>query len=277
MQAADPFPVPMPRPIDVVSPKNPAVHRFRDVAAGEVPGETVVDGNLLVEDALAAGCELLAAAYSDRLLKARNGHDLKRRLEQRAEQVYSCSDDVLARMSSLTTHQGVIAVVRTPRWKPEQLLGEDASLALIVAAAGVRDPGNLGAMIRAAEAAGASGFVAMAGGADPYRDKAVRGSSGSVLRLPLWARTTGDELLPFAREHGLQLVVADAAAEDDYVDVDWRRATVVVLGNEGAGVPEALASAADRAVRIPICPPVDSLNVAVAAGVLLFEARRQRR
>lgn len=267
----------MPRPVEVTSPRNPIVHRFRDAGAGDIPGETVVDGNRLVEEALDAKLEMLAGAFADRLLKARNGHDLKRRIEQRAEQAFACTDDVLARMSSLTTHQGVIAIVRTPRWRPEQLLGSDPTGALIVAAAGVRDPGNLGAMVRAVEAAGGTGFVAMIGGADPFRDKAVRGSSGSVLRVPMLTRIDDGRLLALAREHGLQLVVADHRAETDYIDADWTKPSVVVLGNEGAGVPDPLREAADVAVRIPIAATVDSLNVAVTTGVLLYEARRQRR
>lgn len=267
----------MPRPIDLTSPRNPIVHRFKDAGAGEVPGESVVDGNRLVEEALDARLEILAAAFSDRLLKAKNGHDLKRRLEQRAEQAYQCSDDVLGRMSSLTTHQGVVAIVRTPRWRTEQLLGSEPSQALVVAAAGVRDPGNLGAMVRAVEAAAGTGFVAMLGGADPFRDKALRGSSGSVLRVPTLTRVDEEGLVAFAREHGLQLLVADHRAEVDYLDADWTKPTVVALGNEGAGVPDALRQAADQVVRIGIAPTIDSLNVAVAAGVLLYEARRQRR
>jgi TrmH family RNA methyltransferase len=267
----------MPRPIDVTSPKNPIVHRFRDAAVGEIPGELVVDGNKLVEEALDARLEILAAAFSDKLLKARNGHDMKRRLEQRAAEVYVCSEGVIERMSSLSTPQGVIAIVRSPLSKPGDLLGADPSRALVVAAAGVRDPGNLGAMVRATEAAGGTGCIAMLGGADPFRDKAVRGSSGSVLRLPILTRIDGPALAAFAKEHGLQLLVADQRAEAEYLDADWTRPTVVALGNEGAGVPDEVRELADLAVRIPIQPTIDSLNVAVAAGVLLYEARRQRR
>ncbi|MBK8976039.1 MAG: RNA methyltransferase [Planctomycetes bacterium] len=266
----------MPRTVTVTSLKNPIVHRVQDAAQGELPGEMVVDGNHLVEDALAAELRIRAACWSERLEKARNGFDLRRRLEQRADECYACTDQVLQRMSSLTTHQGVLAVVEIPRCEDAALLGA-AGGALVVAAAGVKDPGNLGAMIRTTEAAGGTGFVALQGGADPFRDKAVRGSAGSVMRLPIRHGLDAAALVAFARAHGLQIVGTDAQADVDYLDVDWRLPTIVVLGNEGLGLPADVRAVADRVVRVPIAPPVDSLNVAVTTGVLLFEARRQRR
>ena len=267
----------MPRPIQLTSAKNPIVHRVKDTAAGEFPDEMVVEGNRLVEDALAAGLPIRVACVSDKLLQAKNGHDLRRRLEQKADEVYDCTDPVLARMSALTTHQGVLAVIEAPKVPSRALLGADPARALIVAAAGVRDPGNLGAMLRATEAAGGTGFVALAGGAHPFRDKAVRGSAGSVLRLPTWPNCAADELAAFANQHRLQMVGTDADAATDYLDLDWTRPTVVVLGNEGAGLPKELAGLCEQTVRIPIQEPVDSLNVAVTTGILLYEARRQRR
>ncbi len=180
-------------------------------------------------------------------------------------------------MSSLTTHQGVLVLVREPIARDEDLLGADPSKALIVAATGVRDPGNLGAMVRATEAAGGTGFIAQSGGADPFRDKAVRGSAGSVLRVPIRTRFDDEQMLAFARQHGLQVLCADHRAETEYLDADWTKPTLIALGNEGSGVPDAIRAGADMAVRIPIADTIESLNVAVTTGILLFEARRQRR
>lgn len=265
----------MVRPTVVTSAKNPIVQRVREVAAGDHPGEMLVDGNRIVEEALDAGVPILMAAFADRLKKARNGHELRRRLESRAGQAYACADSILDKMSSLTTPQGVLAIVATPEATDAQLLGEDATKALVVVGAGVRDPGNLGAMIRSTEAAGGTGFLALKGSADPFRDKAVRGASGSVLRLPTRARVEPEELAKLCDEQNLQLIAADQSAEAEYLDVDWTKPTAIALGNEGSGLPEVLR---DRAtlVRIPIQSSVESLNVAVATGVLLFEARRQR-
>ena len=158
----------------------------------------------------------------------------------------------------------------------EQVFDAERGAPLIVAAAGVRDPGNLGALVRTAEAAGATGFVALRGGADPFRDKAVRGSSGSILRVPV-ARDVGDEhLVEFAKERGVQVLCADGSAEKLYSEADMTKPTLIVVGAEARGVSESLLAKADATIRVPIAEPVESLNVAVAAGVLMFEARRQR-
>lgn len=260
---------------EITSTKNPIVKRFRAAASGEEDG-LVVDGLRLVWDAVRAGARVSAAAVSPKLRSNKSGHELRSRLASAAADFYECSDRVLERMSSLDTPQGVIAIVERPKWNLDRLLEVDGK-PLIVVAAGVRDPGNLGAIVRTAEAAGATGFVALAGSADPFRDKAVRGSSGSVLRLPCVRGIGPRELGGFVERAGLRLVVADGSADSEYVDADFTEPAVVVVGAEGDGVPSELLEAGHARVRIPMREPVDSLNVAVAAGVLLFEARRQRR
>lgn len=267
----------MPRILELSSPKNPLVQRVRDAAAGDLPHEMVVDGHKVVGEALAARHELLVAVVAERFASTDAGRAMRAELERVAQQLAIATDPVFAKMSSLTTPQGVLAILRTPRWDDAALCGAEPSKALVVAAAGVRDPGNLGAMLRATEAAGGTGFVSLAGSADPFRDKAVRGSAGSVLRLPTVHGRRVEQLVDFAKRHALRLVVADARAETDYLDADLRGPTLLALGSEGQGLPEELWAAAAARVRIPIAPSVESLNVAVATGVLLFEARRQRR
>lgn len=265
----------MPRILEVTSAKNPIVQRVRDAAGGASEDELVVEGVRVVEDLLATELAIRAAVFSPKLVRHKGGWDLRRRLEQRADQCFECPDSLLERISALTTHQGVLAIAMRPRHAAEALL--QPAPALVVVAAGVRDPGNLGAMLRAAEASGATGFVAMRDGADPYRDKAVRGSAGSALRVPMLTGVDEAGLIEFARGGALRLVVADHDASAEYLEADLRGPVAIVLGNEGAGAPRALVDAADQRVRIPMRPPVESLNVAVATGVLLFEARRQRR
>jgi TrmH family RNA methyltransferase len=261
--------------LEITSTKNPAIRRVRDAAAGDLPGELLADGLRVVWDVVRAELPIRLAAVSPRLFDHKSGHDLKRRLEQRADEFFECSEAVLAKMSSLETPQGVLVIAARPAHRVADLLAIPD--ALVVVAAGVRDPGNLGAICRTAEAAGATGLAVLAGSADPFRDKAVRGSSGSVFRLPTAGGVPTGELIDRARERGLQLVVADNSAERDYLDVDYRAPTVLALGGEGAGIPEELLDAATARVRIPMAEGVESLNVSVAAGVLLFEARRQRR
>ncbi|MCC6783281.1 MAG: RNA methyltransferase [Planctomycetes bacterium] len=267
----------MARLVELSSPKNPLVARVKEAAAGDRPDEMVVEGARVVGEAIAADCEILVGVLAERFASSEAGAALRKGLEARAHQLAIAQDAVFERLSSLTTPQGVLALVRTPRCEERALCGADPARALIVVAAGVRDPGNLGAMLRATEAAGGTGFIAQKGSADPFREKAVRGSSGSVLRLPTLRGLDAPALRAFATRHGLCLAIADAHAPTEYLDADLRGPVMIALGSEGQGVPGELVDVADLRLRIPIQPSVESLNVAVATGVLLFEARRQRR
>lgn len=260
------------QPRQVSSSKNPIVQRFRDAAGGELPGVMLAEGTRLVQEGLAAGARAMVAAVSPRL----RDEALRARLQEGAAEFVECADDVLARISALDTHQGVAVLFEQRQWQAEDLL-RGSLVPLVVAAAGVRDPGNLGALLRTAEAAGATGFLCLQGGADPFRDKAVRGSMGSVFRLPVLARQPVADVVAFARAHKLQLAAADSAGGTEYTDADLRRPLLLVVGAEAEGLPPELLRAADLRLRIGLNARVESLNVAVAAGVLLFEARRQRR
>ncbi len=256
----------------ISSAKNPVVQQFRDAAAGGADGVLLAEGPRLVTEALDAGMQVVAAAVSPRC----DDTALRDRLQQATTTFLDVSPDVMARMSALETAPGVAVLLRRPEVGEADLLRRD-TVPLVVVAAGVRDPGNLGSLLRAAEAAGASGCITMRGGADPFRDKAVRGSMGSVFRLPVLHGLDAAAVIDFARRHHLQLVVADGGGDRTYTEVDFRRPLLLVVGAEAAGVPAELVQAASARACIPLRAPVESLNVAVAAGVLLFEVQRQRR
>ena len=255
----------------VSSGKNPAIQRFRDAASGDLPDLMLAEGVRLVAEALDAGLDVVEAAVSPRLTDAA----LRTRLQQRARTFLDCSDEVLARLSALDTPQGLAVLLQRPRVDEGALLGTSL-VPLVVIAAGVRDPGNLGSLLRTAEAAGATGVISLKGGADPFRDKAVRGSMGSIFRLPVLHGFDAAAIVAFCQRHRLQLVVADGSGERAHTQVDLRKPLALVVGAEAAGVPDELLAAASVRTRIPLQAPVESLNVAVAAGVMLFEAKRQR-
>lgn len=255
----------------ISSTKNPLVQRFRAAAVGDLEGVMLAEGVRLVSEALDAKLRVLEVAVSPRCADAA----LRSRLQAVAASFVECSDDVLASLSALETPQGVAVLLQRPTFAEADLLRGDLA-PLVVIAAGVRDPGNLGSLLRTAEAAGATGCVTMRGGADPFRDKAVRGSMGSVFRLPVLHGLDGPAVVDFVRRQRLQMVVADGGGERSHTQVDLRKPLALVVGAEAAGVPKELLAAADARVRIPLRKPVESLNVAVAAGVLLYEAQRQR-
>jgi TrmH family RNA methyltransferase len=148
--------------------------------------------------------------------------------------------------------------------------------AFIVAAVDVQDPGNLGSIVRASEAAGVTGLFVTGASANPFSWKALRGSMGSALRLPIVAGMGLDAVLACMTQHGLRTVAAVARGGLLPDEVDWRGGVGLLLGGEGPGLPASVIARCDQQTTIPMAAPVESLNVAVAAGVLAYAARRQR-
>jgi len=181
--------------------------------------------------------------------------------------------------SALTTEapQPVAALVAPPDWNWARLLGGQRKTApLLVVLAGLQDPGNLGAILRSAEAFGCSGVLSLPGTVSAWNPKAVRASAGSVFRVPLLA-VSAEECFERLREAGVTVLTTAVDGAQPAEGVNFARPVALIIGNEGSGVPAELAAQADGAVTISCPGPVESLNAAVAAGVLLYEASRQRR
>lgn len=238
---------------------------------GETRGLAGIEGLKMLEEALRAGLRVatvFVAPGSERLVEAL-------RLPAGTE-ILCLPKKLLDAAMTTETPQPVAALVEAPAWAWENLLGvRRGAVPLIVVLAGVQDPGNLGTILRSAEAFGATGVVSLPGTVSAWNPKAVRASAGSVFRVPLIA-ASADEC--FARVHGaeatiLATVPSRAKAANK---VNLAGATALLIGNEGNGVPAELLAHADALVTIPCPGPVESLNAGVAASVLLYEAARQR-
>jgi len=235
----------------------------------EAHGLVGIEGPKMLEEALRAGLRVatvFAAQGSERLVDE---------LRLPGETEILCLPKKLLHAAMATeTPWPVAALVETPNWSWEQVLRRNEMLLALVLA-GVQDPGNLGTILRSAEAFGATGVVSLPGTVSAWNAKAVRASAGSVFRVPLIA-TSADE--GFARLHGAGAMIWATVASRAKAanEVNLARATALVIGNEGNGVPAELLERADALVTIPCPGPVESLNAAVATGVLLYEAARQR-
>ena len=144
-------------------------------------------------------------------------------------------------------------------------------------ASDVQDPGNVGAIVRVAEAGGATAVIAAGRSADPYGWKALRGSMGSALRLPIISGVDTAAALADARRHGYRIIATTPRGGGSLFDADLSGRTAVIIGGEGAGLGKTIVEAADLRVTIPMESPVESLNAAVTAALIVYEARRQRR
>ncbi len=237
-------------------------------------GSIGVEGVHLVQEALRSGLAieavLISAAGERHLAK------LSPRLT-REVLLLRTSDRLFESVSGTETPQGLAALVRPREIGFDDLLASGEPLVVVLV--GVQDPGNVGTIVRSAEAFGATGVVAARGTAQPFSPKALRGSAGSALRLPIVSGIAPAVILAQLRVAGLQLFAASSAQTEGAIHpsaANFKEPCALLIGNEGAGLPPEVERAADVRVRIPLAAPVDSLNAAVAAAVLLYEAARQR-
>lgn len=268
-------------PLDVVrSRANPLARRLRDLKqrADAAQGLMLLEGPKLLDEALRSEVELLEVAWSERAASTPGLRALAAALRARGLEPRLVDDALAATLSETETSQGVLAIARRPCFDAERLCAAPAPLLLLLLL-GVQNPGNLGALLRSAEAAGAHGALLCAGCADPFSWKALRGAMGSAFRLPHLTLRSLDEAVAWLRARGVRVVAAVAPSSRGAVacfEADLRGPLALLLGNEGRGLDASALALADARVTIPLRGAVESLNVGVAAGVLLFEAARQR-
>ena len=258
----------------ITSPANERLKQARRVRDGREPELIFVEGERLIEECLQAELQLEVCYHAPEL--GARAQSIVTELARRECPLFPTADAVLATVSDTVNTQGLIVLAQRPAATLNQVLTARKRAALFVALDAVQDPGNLGTIIRTAEAGGADGVIALAGSVETFAPKTLRSAMGSAFRLPLVGEVAVDELISEAETAGLAVVVTEAQAEMIYSDYDWWQPTLVVFGNEARGVRAELRERAAARLRIPLRAPVESLNVAAAAAAVLFEAARQR-
>jgi TrmH family RNA methyltransferase len=244
--------------------------RSPDRAAGGLVG---VEGPHLVEEAVRAGLHIEAVFVR---MDDKEIAGIRDAEKYGIDEVVFVSPDVFDSAAGTETPQSVAALVEPRGWGWPDVLEPGKTAPLVIVLAGVQDPGNLGTILRSAEAFGAGGAVSLPGTVSCWNQKAMRASAGSVFRLPVIHAGVNDALKRL-REGGFRVLTTVAKGGTPAEEVDFSAPTALLIGNEGNGVPEDIAARADGAVTIPCPGPVESLNASVAASVLLYEASRQRR
>ncbi|MGA2809296.1 MAG: RNA methyltransferase [Terracidiphilus sp.] len=236
----------------------------------EAHGMAGIEGPNLLEEALRAGLRVAC------VFVAEGAEPLLEALQIPAEtDVLLLPRELLNSALATETPQPIAALIEPPAWTWADLLGECRKAPLIVVLAGLQDPGNLGTILRSAEAFGANGVVCLPGTVSAWNSKAVRASAGSVFRVPLLS-IDAEDCFARLREAGVKIWTTAVHGAESADCADLAGPAALLIGNEGNGVPEALAAQADGAITIPCPGPVESLNAAVATSVLLYEAARQR-
>jgi TrmH family RNA methyltransferase len=263
------------RPIS--SRHNPLVAECRELAAHpDLQGARVfLDGAHLVREAMAAGVQFDAVIVSASKITARSEEALlAHELESRGVDVATADERVFDAVSPTRQPSGIAALGHRRPSVPTDL--DAGATALVIVAAEIQDPGNLGGIIRAAEAGGATAVVVTTGSANPYSWKALRGSMGSALRLPVVTGLDLDGAFTMLDGLAYRSCAAVARSGTDPDQLDWSGRCAVWIGSEGQGLPTHIVRRCQQRVTIPMQAPVESLNAAVAAGVLVYAARRHR-
>jgi TrmH family RNA methyltransferase len=258
------------QPILVTSRANARVKQLRAAFAGHARlsgGLVAIEGENLLREALDSGLPLKTIFLSERVAPPA--------WLPRGVELLVLAEEVFASAVATQHPQGIAALLLPPRW---EMAAATAANALYLVAAGLQDPGNLGTLIRSAEAFGATAVLTTAGTVSEWNQKALRASAGSVFRVPVVA-ITAEELIAL-KSRGVRLLAAVApnadSGSESAADAGLTNACALMIGNEGAGLGEEWLALADARISIPTPGRVESLNAAVAGSLLLYEASRQR-
>jgi TrmH family RNA methyltransferase len=232
-------------------------------------GECAIEGVKLVEEALRSSQRLSSVFFSESARPL--AEKLLSQLSARTD-VHILPNSLFASIVPSEAPQGVAALVKLRTTSAPQIL-ERANVGPIVVAAGLQDPGNLGTILRSAEAFGAAGAFLTEGTVSPYNAKVLRGSAGSIFRLPFLQIRFG-ELIPLLRQHGVRLLATSSHKGTALPEVSWALPLAIFIGNEGAGLPRDMLHQMQETIVIPQAAQVESLNAGVAAGIVLYEAAR---
>jgi len=254
----------------LTSPANPLLRQVRRAVQRSsltADGFCIAESCHLLEEAVRSGCKIRAVLASES-----QRPELERRFGQLAgARAFTLPDELFRDLTATETSQGIVALVLPPAWRLNDLFPKEP---LVVVLDGLQDPGNAGAVLRAAEAFGATGTLFLKGTVSPFNPKAVRASAGSLFRTPLVTGLTASEARALLERRGLRLFAATPSGGVEPSGADLTTACAFVIGSEARGVSEELGENAEG-IHIPTAG-VESLNAAMAAGILLYEARRQR-
>ena len=262
--------------MEITSRDNSLLRQARAVRDGKLDDLIFVEGLRLCEEALRSGLNIEAVIYSEEITRKERAASVIERLGVSGRKVASVSEKLLESISYTRTPQGIVVLASRPAHDEMTFKDKQPASPFLVILHGINNPVNVGAILRTAEAAGVTGAVTTAHTSDAFSPKALRGAMGSAFRLPIWSGAEYSEVIDWCAERGIRTICGAARAPKAYTEIDWRGSLAVVVGPESTGLSPEEVALADESVRIPMQGSVESLNVAVATGIILYEANRQR-
>lgn len=261
----------------ISSRDNSLLRLARAVRDGKDDKLVFVEGLRLCEEAWHSGLTIHAVIYSNQIARKDRAAALLAKVTAECERIGEVTEALLATVSYTKTPQGMILLAERPTNGKAALMRKQTQEHLLVILDGINNPVNVGAILRSAEAAGATGVITTGSSTDPFSPKGLRGAMGSAFRLPIWTQASFEEALSWCAAQGVKTVCADPRASKDHTDIDWIGPWALIVGPESTGLSAEQMGKTDGAVKIPMQGEVESLNVGVAAAILLYEANRQRR
>ncbi|HLA86348.1 MAG TPA: RNA methyltransferase [Thermoguttaceae bacterium] len=263
----------MTRITSLQNPRVKAAARLRDARHRRIQGRFLIDGLREIDRAARGGVELIELFYCPARCPAGQTAAFETLLEQAGFERLELSPAVFDRLAFGDRAEGVVATARTPQRKLDEIrLGDHPLVAVIE---GIEKPGNVGAVLRSADAAGVDLVIVAAGRTDLYNPNTLRASLGTIFTVPV-CEATVDETLEWLRARRLAILAARVEGSTAYSDVDYRQGAALVLGSEAEGLSDRWRADDIQAIRLPMLGAADSLNISATAAVLFYEALRQR-
>lgn len=242
----------------------------RGVRDGREPGYIFLEGVRLAEEAIRSGAEIVEILISESFRGKNESDDF--------QNAVVVADRIFDSITETKTSQGIVIIANKPVMSLDAVtvaVAQDSGIPVVIFLSEINNPSNLGAILRTAEAAGVRGVIISRNSADVFSPKALRSAMGASLRLPIYENAGFDEMLDWARENELIPTAADISGQTNYTETDWTRPRSLIFGSEAHGLRDEEKGKVRELVRIPMENEVESLNLAVSCGIILFEAKRQ--
>ena len=264
----------------ISSRSNEKLKRARKVRDGSDTSMIFIEGVRLAEEAVRSELEIRSVFVSSSAVDNPRIASVLSGLRSSDAEIIGLAPDLLESIADTKTPQGIVLVADRPGTSREDFVLRVAQrprppIPLTLFLSEANNPSNLGAVLRTAEAAGVSGVITSSGSADAFSAKAIRASMGSAFRLPVWERADPEAVLEWAKFQGLSVVATRVSGARAYTETDWTEPHLLVFGSEARGLDEEFMGKDVEAVMIPMQNDVESLNLAVSCGIILFEAVRQ--
>jgi len=264
----------------ITSRDNQKLKQARKIRDGMVGEKIFIEGLRLAEEALRSPVVSIEKCFvSSNFGNAKRGNELLDELSARKYQIFEVSDNIFTTIADTNNPQGIILIGKKPtegKSVLERTLQKNfTAYVLVILLCEINDPANVGAILRTAEAAGARGVIVSKGSASAFSPKALRSSMGAGFRVPVWESAEINEVLTWSTDQGLLLTAADAKADTLYTKIEWQIPRLLVFGSEAHGLNRELTEKMEEFIHIPMMNGVESLNLSVSCGILLFEAIRQ--